>query len=151
MKPLQILLAEDNRADILLVREALNEHGVIHELHVVRDGEEAIQFLVQMGQDDGPPCPDLMLLDMNLPKAEGSQVLLAFRRHPECAHTPVIVVSSSDSPRDKALMQQLGVSHYFKKSSDFDEYMKLGAIDSTTCLTTAPSFMYSSKSDDFLK
>ena len=108
MRPLQILLAEDNRADILLVREALTEHAVIHELHVVKDGAEAIQFLVRIGHVDGPPCPDLMLLDMNLPKAEGSQVLSAFRKHPECAQTPVIVVSSSDSPKDKELMQHLG-------------------------------------------
>ena len=65
---------------------------------------------------------------MNLPKADGPQVLSAFRKHPECTHTPVIVVSSSDAPRDQEQMKSLGVRHYFKKSSNFDEFMKLGAV-----------------------
>ena len=140
MTPLNVLLVEDNRADILLVREALSEHGLNHELHVVKDGAEAIQFLVKMGRPDGPPCPDVILLDMNLPKADGSQVLTAFRKRPECAHTPVIVVSSSDAPKDKDIMKDLGVNHYFRKSSEFDEYMKLGAV--VKQVLKSPSCLY---------
>jgi CheY-like chemotaxis protein len=125
---LHILLAEDNRGDVLLVQQALAEHHIHHELHVVQDGEQAIRFIGQMGKPGGSPCPDLLLLDLNLPKVEGQQVLTEFRKHPECAYTPVIVVSSSDAPRDKARIGELGISHYFRKPSELDDFMKLGAV-----------------------
>jgi chemotaxis family two-component system response regulator Rcp1 len=125
---IHILLVEDNRADVLLVREALDEHGLEYELHLVADGAEAVQFIRQMGAGGARPCPDLMLLDMNLPKADGPEVLSVFRRHPDCGRTPVIVISSSDLPRDRELMGSFGVHHYFKKSNDFDEFMQLGAV-----------------------
>lgn len=128
MTPINIFLAEDNRADILLVKEALQKHQIEHELHVARDGAEAIRFMVEMGTAEGPPCPDVILLDLNLPKADGSQILSALRRDPRCIDTPVIVVSSSDSPRDREAMKHLRVRHYFTKPSDFDQFMKLGAI-----------------------
>jgi CheY-like chemotaxis protein len=127
-KLLNILLAEDNRGDVLLVRQALDEHHIRHKLYVVQDGAEAIRFIEQMGQPDSAPCPDLMLLDLNLPKAEGQQVLAEFRKHPACAHTPVIVVSSSDAPRDRARIGALGVTRYFRKPSELDEFMKLGGV-----------------------
>jgi CheY-like chemotaxis protein len=125
---LHILLAEDNRGDVLLVRQALREYSIEHELHVVSDGAQAIEFIQCIGRSKTIPCPDLMLLDLNLPKAEGQQVLAEFRKRPECANTPVIVVSSSDAPRDRARMYELGVSHYFRKPSELDEFMKLGAV-----------------------
>jgi CheY-like chemotaxis protein len=127
-KLLNILLVEDNRGDVLLVRQALHEHQIRHELYVVQDGAEAIQFIARMGEPGEAPCPDLMLLDLNLPKAEGQQVLAAFRKHPACAHTPVIVVSSSDAPRDRARIGELGVARYFRKPSELEEFMKLGAV-----------------------
>jgi CheY-like chemotaxis protein len=125
---LHILLAEDNPADVLLVREALEEHHIPHRLHVVQDGEQAIHFVERMGQPDGTPCPDLLLLDLNLPKADGPQVLREFRRHPECAHTPVVVVSSSDAPQDRARVSPLGISRYFRKPPDLDAFLHLGAV-----------------------
>jgi len=128
VKLLHILLAEDNRGDVLLVQQALAEHHIRHELHVVQDGEQAVRFIEQMGKSGGAPCPDLLLLDLNLPKVEGQQVLTEFRRHPECANTPVIVVSSSDAPRDRARIGELGVSRYFRKPSELDDFMKLGAV-----------------------
>ena len=124
----RILLAEDNRGDILLVRKALEEHHVEYELHVVKDGEEALRFVSCMGRPDGDPCPDLMLLDLNLPKVDGSQVLREFRRHPQCEHTPVIVITSSDSSKDHALVAAIGVTRYFRKPMDFEGFMQLGAI-----------------------
>jgi CheY-like chemotaxis protein len=127
-KLLNILLAEDNRGDVLLVRQALDEHHIPHTLHVVQDGAEAIEFIERMGEPGAAPCPDLMLLDLNLPKAEGPQVLAEFRKHPACAQTPVIVVSSSDAPRDRARIGELGVSYYFKKPSELDDFMKLGGV-----------------------
>jgi CheY-like chemotaxis protein len=128
VKLLHILLAEDNRGDVLLVQQALAEHNIRHELHVVRDGEQAIRFIEQMGKSDAVPCPDLLLLDLNLPKVEGQQVLTEFRQHPKCAQTPVIVVSSSDAPRDRTRIGELGISRYFRKPSELDDFMKLGAV-----------------------
>lgn len=125
---LHILLAEDNRGDVLLIEQALAEHHIRHELHVVHDGEQALRFIEQMGKSGSTPCPDLLLLDLNLPKVEGQQVLTEFRKHPQCSNTPVIVVSSSDAPRDKARIGELGVSRYFRKPSELDDFMKLGAV-----------------------
>jgi len=123
-----ILLAEDNVGDVMLVQEALAAHHVESTLHVVTDGQKALDFVATMGKAQSAPCPDLMLLDMNLPKADGATVLAAFREHKACAHTPVIVVSSSDSPKDRSRVAVLGVSHYFRKPPDFDEFMKLGKV-----------------------
>jgi CheY-like chemotaxis protein len=128
MNTLKILLAEDNLADILLVRKALEEYHVPHDLHVVRDGEEALTFIQGMGEPDGVPCPDILLLDVNLPKVEGAEILSEFRKHPQCSETPVIVITSSDAYRDRDRMAQLGIAHYFKKPSDLDEFLKLGAV-----------------------
>ena len=128
MKLLNILLAEDNRGDVLLVRQALAEYQIRHELHVVQDGEQALRFIERMGKPGTAPCPDLLLLDLNLPKVEGQQVLAEFRRHPKCESTPVIVVSSADAPRDRARMGDLGISYYFRKPSELDDYMKLGGV-----------------------
>jgi CheY-like chemotaxis protein len=126
MKSLQILLVEDNRGDIFLIQRALAENHIEHELHVVRDGEEALGFVLRMSTPIGAPCPDVVLLDLNLPKADGVQVLSALRKHPECAATPVIVVTSSDAPKDRDRVAALGVNRYFKKPFDLDEYMELG-------------------------
>ena len=80
MNPLRILLAEDNLGDVLLVQEALKSHKIPHELHVVRDGDEALAIIEHMGEPDGIPCPDLMLLDLNLPKVDGAEALICGRR-----------------------------------------------------------------------
>lgn len=123
---LHILLAEDNFGDVLLVRQALTEHRIHHELHVVKDGDEALQFLDRMGETGEPPCPDVLLLDLNLPKVDGPQVLQAFRKHPACAKTPVVVVTSSDAPADRKRAAALGATAYFRKPYDLSEFMKLG-------------------------
>jgi CheY-like chemotaxis protein len=126
MNPVHILLAEDNNGDVFLIQQALQEHHIDHALHVVRDGGEALDFVLRMGTPD-VPCPDLILLDLNLPKVEGTQVLGAIRKRPECSDTPVIVVTSSDAPMDKERVAKLGITSYFKKPFDLDEYMQLGA------------------------
>jgi CheY-like chemotaxis protein len=128
MREIHVMLAEDNRGDVLLVREALAAHHIPHELHVAANGEEAIDFLARMGKHGEAPCPDILLLDLNLPRADGHEVLREFRRHAQCAATPVIVVSSSDSPRDREQVSALGVERYFKKPTSFDAFMELGAM-----------------------
>lgn len=121
----QILLAEDNPGDILLVQQALEEHGVQHDLHIVKDGAEAIKFIAKIDENN---CPDVVLLDMNLPKIDGSEVLSELRNHPLCAQTPVIVMSSSDSKQDRQRMEKLGVSRYFRKPTDLDAFLQLGKV-----------------------
>lgn len=125
---LQILLVEDNLGDVLLVKDALVSHNLTYNLHLVRDGKEAMDYAESMGSDVASPCPDVILLDLNLPKADGADLLAEFRKHPRCANTPVIVVTSSDTPRDRARMAALGVTRYFKKPFDFEEFLHLGAI-----------------------
>lgn len=125
---IQILLAEDNPADVVLVRLALQGQSLEHQLHVVKDGAEAIDFFAHISRSDEAPCPDIMLLDINLPKVQGPEVLAEFRRIPECVRTPVIVVSSSDSERDRVRMAELGITSYFRKPSDLDDFMQLGAV-----------------------
>jgi CheY-like chemotaxis protein len=128
MKPLQILVAEDNDADVLLFQEALEHHQIEHELYVVPDGQAALNFVARMGISPEPPCPDLLLLDLNLPKVDGATILQEFRNHPECEHTPVIVVTSSDAERDRDEVAAYGPTRYFRKPSNFDSFMELGAI-----------------------
>jgi|SRR5579863_268512 len=123
-----ILLFEDNAGDILLVQEALQKQHIRHRLHVIRDGEAALAYIARIVEPGGEPLPDLVLLDLNLPGADGGQILSALRRHQGCARVPVIVVSSSGTPRDQARMAQLGISRYFRKPIDFDEFMQLGAV-----------------------
>jgi CheY-like chemotaxis protein len=123
-----ILLVEDNSGDVFLIRLALEESGIEHELHVVRDGEQAIDFVSRIGQPGGVPCLDLVLLDLNLPKIEGPQVLIQLRSNPAHSFTPVIVVSSSDAESDRARFAGLLITRYFRKPNDLGEFMQLGAL-----------------------
>jgi CheY-like chemotaxis protein len=128
MKFLNILVAEDNRADVLLIKEALLTHAIPHELQLMHDGAQAMRFLSTMGKPEGGPCPDVVLLDINLPKVEGWDVLREFRKHPNCITTPVIIMSSSDATKDQEKMAAMNVTRYFQKPSDFDQFMKLGQV-----------------------
>lgn len=128
MRKIHVLLIEDNRADVLLITEALAEHAIPHQLHLAADGAEAIDFVARMGKPGEAPCPDILLLDLNLPKVDGADVLQEFRRHPQGVRTPVIVVSSSDAPRDRQNVGALGIAHYFKKPTDLEAFLRLGAI-----------------------
>ncbi len=128
MRPLHILVAEDNQPDIILLREALTHHAVEHELHIVADGEAALKYISRMGRTGGPCCPDVLLLDLNLPKADGTTVLEEFRKHPECTETPVVVVTSSNAERDRVKIAGYRATRYFRKPSDFDAFLELGAI-----------------------
>jgi chemotaxis family two-component system response regulator Rcp1 len=123
-----ILLAEDNPGDVLLVQKALWKYHVLHQLHVVHDGAEALAWVSHIGEPGGTPQPDLLLLDLNLPKVDGRQILSEFRKHPGCSESPVIAVTSSDAPRDRARMDELGVARYFRKPMEYDAFLQLGAV-----------------------
>ena len=124
----EILLAEDNAGDVFLVREALRAHDVAVNLHVVRDGESAIQFIEAAERDAGSPCPQLALLDLNLPRKSGLEVLARLRLSAKCGHIPVAIISSSKSMLEATTITQLRADHFFTKPSDYDRFMALGAI-----------------------
>jgi DNA-binding response OmpR family regulator len=127
--PLKILLAEDNSGDIFLVRRALVKQHINCDLIIIDDGEAAMRYLdgVDTSQELND-CPDLILLDLNLPKRSGSQILERLKHSPSCRHVPVIVLTSSDSPRDRTEALRLGAAHYFCKPTDLAEFMALGRI-----------------------
>ena len=121
-KQISILLAEDNPADVYLIEEALREHGVAFRIHVAEDGEAAINLLA-----NDEIQPDIVLLDLNMPKRSGSVVLDRLRARPGSEHIPVIVLTSSDSPSDREEAMRLGATRYIRKPTGLDEFIQIGA------------------------
>ncbi len=123
---LEILLAEDNPGDVLLFREALNSQGLRCNVMVAADGQKAIALL---GSEAGSAYrPDLIVLDVNLPKDNGDAVLRYVRRQPGLAGVPVIMLTSSASPADRAAALDLGATLFLEKSSDLNELLQFGNI-----------------------
>jgi DNA-binding response OmpR family regulator len=118
-----ILLVEDSRADAGLVREALEEHRVEADLVLLTDGETAVDFIQALES-----CPELVIVDLNLPKRSGLEVLKALRESVACREAPVVVLSSSDDAQDKNDAASLGASRYIRKPSRLEEFVSLGAI-----------------------
>jgi two-component system, chemotaxis family, response regulator Rcp1 len=119
---------EDNKADVFLVEEAIAAYKIHAQLEVITDGEEAMRRLDQNKANAGGWPPDLFILDLNLPKRSGSEILARIRQELECAHIPVLVMTSSDSDKDRQQTTRLGCSGYFRKPSGFDEFLKIGAV-----------------------
>jgi chemotaxis family two-component system response regulator Rcp1 len=123
-----ILLVEDAEADVWLVREALDHCGLEFDLGVLDDGEKAIDFVNRADGDESVSIPDLVLLDLNLPKRSGWQVLDHLRSSSKLGDLPVVVLTSSDSPNDKAAAVEFKATAYFRKASNLDDFMKLGLL-----------------------
>jgi len=126
--PFQIVLVEDTELDVFLIRQALGQAGLAFELRVLVNGEEALEFISKIDSDKTGPLPHLIVLDLNLPKVNGSQVLERVRQSSRCAPVPVLVLTSSDSPKDRAIVAQFSATQYFRKSSRLDEFMSLGRV-----------------------
>ena len=122
----QVILVEDNPADADLVEEALAEAAVDCGLSVVRDGLKAIELIAGIDADPASLCPDLLLLDLNLPKVSGEEVLSHVRLSAKCRAAKVLVISSSDTAKDRERSIRLGANGYFHKPSNLEEFMKLG-------------------------
>ena len=121
--PFHILLVEDNPADADLIREALDEPGhPIHQLAVATDGDEAMRFLRREGSYASAFEPDLMLLDLNLPKKDGREVLTEVRADPELTHLPVIILTSSEAERDLTFSYRLHANCFVSKPLDLDGF-----------------------------
>ncbi len=123
-----ILLAEDNPADIHLVREALEDRVLGYELRIVSDGEQAVEFIARIDRDSTLVCPALLLLDLHLPKLDGEEILRCLRSSERCGLTPVVIMTSSDAPRDVEMATRNAALHYFRKPSTLEHYMKLGDV-----------------------
>jgi CheY-like chemotaxis protein len=124
----QILLVEDNDADVYLFRKALAAADFKFELTLAQDGAEALAFVRGAGKYSARPIPDLVVLDLNLPKDGGIQVLRAIRERATFANATVAVVSSSASPQDRDETGKLGVDRYVSKPADLEEFLKIGQI-----------------------
>jgi len=121
-----IVLVEDAEPDVILVREALEQSGLEFDLRVLDDGEQGVDFVENMDRDATITRPHLFLLDLNLPKKSGGQILERVRQSPTCGQVPVVILTSSDSHKDKAQAANLKATGYFRKPSRLDEFMKLG-------------------------
>jgi chemotaxis family two-component system response regulator Rcp1 len=126
LRPLDILLVEDNPLDILLTRRALEEGGFGFMLHVTEDGEEAMDFLHHNcnSTDTNRPCPDLILLDLNLPKKSGKEVLTQIRQRPGMSHIPVIIFTTSDEEKDVVECYSLNANCFITKPVGAENFKK---------------------------
>ena len=121
----EILLVEDNPADIRLTQEVFEEIGAPHHLHVARDGEEALAMLRRQGLHVGVPEPDLVLLDLNLPRKDGREVLAEIKSDPKLNHIPIVVLSTSRAERDVLACYHLHANCYLQKPVDFEAFAAL--------------------------
>lgn len=122
-KDVQILLVEDNPGDVRLTVEALRNAKVANELHVVEDGEAAIDYLRQRGPHAGATRPDIVLLDLNLPKLDGRDVLSDIKSDPKLASIPILVLTSSAAEEDIDRSYELHANCYISKPVDFVEFI----------------------------
>ena len=127
-RPYQILLAEDSAADVAIVRLALRDQNLDYVLHVARDGEQAITFIETADTDSRAPGPDLLLLDMHLPKYHGEAILKRLRSTERYAQIPVVVMTVSDALQDHDTAQKHAAMYYFRKPSRLEEFIQLGVI-----------------------
>ncbi|MBI4962946.1 MAG: response regulator [Desulfomonile tiedjei] len=124
-KPVEILLVEDNPMDVIVTREALKEGKVCNNLSVVQDGEEAIEFLRRKGDYADAPRPDVILLDLNLPRKGGREVLSEIKNDPALQDIPVIVLTTSKAEEDVLDSYQLHANCFITKPVDLDQFTKV--------------------------
>jgi CheY-like chemotaxis protein len=125
MKAVEILLVEDNPGDARLTREALAHSKVRNNLHLARDGEEALEFLHRSGPLGAHPHPDLILLDLNLPRRHGREVLEEIKKDPALMHIPVVILTSSEAEEDVLRSYQLHANCFITKPVDLEQLTKV--------------------------
>jgi CheY-like chemotaxis protein len=124
--PITILLVEDDAGDVVLVREAMSEDTIQNELQVVSDGVLALEHL----RDPSHPLPDLILLDLNLPRKDGREVLAEIRADPALSHLPVVILTTSDAETDILRSYELHANAYVTKPVDLNRFLEVvRAID----------------------
>jgi CheY-like chemotaxis protein len=124
-QPIEVLLVEDDPGDVLLIREAFAFNKVHNNLHVVSDGEQAIGYLRREGEYAGARRPDLVLLDLNLPRKDGREVLAEVKADEELRTIPVVVLTTSEAEEDVLKSYQLHANAYVTKPVDFERFVSI--------------------------
>jgi CheY-like chemotaxis protein len=120
---IDVLLVEDDAGDILMTKEAFEHHKIRNQLHVVTDGEQALQFLHQAGDYAAAPRPGLILLDLNLPRRDGLEVLAELKQDPVLRVIPVVILTTSQAEEDILRSYSLHANAYVSKPVDFERFM----------------------------
>ena len=124
-RPIDVLLVEDDPGDVLMTREAFEDNKVSNTLYVVDDGVRAMEFLRKEGEFADTPTPDLILLDLNLPRMDGREVLAALTEDPELGLIPVVVLTTSDAEEDVLRSYALHANAYVTKPVDFARFIEV--------------------------
>lgn len=125
-KPLTLLIADDDPDDRFIIEEALRENSAIREIHCVENGEDLLNYLRHQGrfaQDTGPR-PDVILLDLNMPRKGGRQAIREIKADPELQHIPIVVLTTSQEEEDIQRSYQLGVNSFITKPNRFDDFVE---------------------------
>jgi CheY-like chemotaxis protein len=124
-KPFYIMLVEDNPGDVRLTQEALKESKLYHELFIAMDGEEALEFLHQEGRFEEVPIPDIILLDLNLPKKNGREVLAEIKEDPKLKQIPVVILTTSEADIDIERCYEMHANCYITKPVEFEKFLEM--------------------------
>lgn len=122
-RPVEILMVEDNPGDVELSLDALREGKLLNRVHVARDGEEALDFLYKRGAHASAPVPDIILLDLNMPRMSGIEVLSIIKEDDRIKHIPVVVLTSSEADRDVLQSYRLHANCYLVKPVDMEKFL----------------------------
>jgi CheY-like chemotaxis protein len=122
---IDVLLVEDDQGDVLMTREAFEHYKIRNQLHVVTDGEQALQFLRRTGEYAGAPRPGLILLDLNLPRRDGLEVLAELKQDPVLRVIPVVILTTSQAEEDILRSYSLHANAYVSKPVDFERFMEV--------------------------
>ena len=129
-QPIEILLVEDDPGDVLITQEAFTDYKIANRLTVVSNGEDAIAYLRKQGRFAGVATPDLVLLDLNLPRRNGREVLLDIKGDPNLRRIPVVILTTSEAEEDVIAAYDLHANAYVRKPVDFDQFVAaVRAID----------------------
>jgi CheY-like chemotaxis protein len=124
-RQIEVLLVEDDPGDVLMTKEAFHDYKLSNQLHVVTDGAEAMEFLRRQGEHADAPRPDLVLLDLNLPRMDGREVLQAIKSDPDLASIPVVILTTSEAEEDVLRSYSLHANAYVTKPVDFDRFIQV--------------------------
>jgi CheY-like chemotaxis protein len=133
-----VLIVEDNAGDILLIRESLKRHGLRVQLRVATTGEYAIRLIDEIDNNPDTPSPRLVILDLNLPRKTGIEVLRRLRQSSRGADIPVVILTTSDVATDREAALQSGANKYLQKPSNLQDFMAIGGVIKSM-LTARPS------------
>ena len=123
--PIEILLVEDNPDDIEFAREALDDGKILNNLHVTEDGDAAMKFLLREGDYADAPRPQLILLDLNLPREDGREVLREIKSNPDLRRIPIVILTTSDSEADVLKAYDMNANCYIKKPVDMQQFFNV--------------------------